>query len=50
MNKINVAKKRCNMSRIDATRWRRKFWIIIKAHERTVDTRVSTREKILKLV
>ncbi len=38
------------MNRIDATKWRQEFWIIIKAHKRTVDTRVFTKEKILKLV
>jgi len=42
--------RRCNMNRIDATRWRRKIWIIIKAQKRTVDTKVYTKEKRLKLV
>jgi hypothetical protein len=50
MNKIDVARRRCNMSRIDATKWRRKIWIIIKAHNKIVDIRVSTIKKILKLV
>jgi hypothetical protein len=44
------ATRRCNMSRIDATRWLRKIWIIIRAHKTTIDTRVSIREEILKLV